>query len=458
LATTESLTQKNAARSRNAGRLGLAAICCGFLMITLDATIVNVALGPIVDDLGGSLSSAQWIVSAYILAFATFLLTAGAWADRIGSKRAFLIGLGLFGVASAGCAAAPTMATLIVARAVQGLGAALLMPCSLALITHMFPAGTPRRNALAAWGGISGVGMAAGPVLGGALVDGVGWRTIFLVNLPIAVLAAAAVAAYVVETPRHRHPFDLPGQLLVITALGGLSGGFIAAGAAGWGAPVTIGLLAAGVLAALAFWRVERAVSLPMIPPVLFHDRRFPLVVGTAGIFNFGVYGSLFCLSVLYHEKLGLSPFATGLALLPMLVVTMSIAVVSARLIGWLGEWLAIVIGLSGGATGALLLAIFGGESTLTTMALTVPLGTVALAMQAMTALAMEGVPVERIGLAAGIQNAARQAGGALGVALLGTLLSATGALALHLPLALVAALFLLADGLTLYGWATDGG
>jgi DHA2 family methylenomycin A resistance protein-like MFS transporter len=434
-------------------RIGLAAICSGFLVVTLDALIVNVALGPIVDDLGGSLSGAQWVVSAYTLVFATFLLTMGAWSDRIGSKRAFLIGLAIFGVASAGCAAAPTMATLIAARAVQGLGAALLMPCSLALITHMFPAGPRRRSALAAWGGISSVGMVGGPVLGGVLVDTVGWRTIFLVNLPVALIAAVAMSAYVAETPRHRHPFDLPGQALVVTALGGLSGGFIAAGSAGWDAPETIGLLALGVVAVLAFWRVERAVPLPMIPPAIFRNRQFSIVVGIAGIFNFGVYGTIFCLSLLYHEKLGLSPLATGFALLPLVGVIMAIAFTSARLIGWLGEWRSVVIGLSGGAAGAVLLAALGGDSTVVTMACTVPFGTIALAMQAMTALAMEGAPVERIGLASGIQNAARQAGGALGVALLGTLLSTTGALALHIPLSVVAAFYLLAVGLALFGW-----
>jgi DHA2 family methylenomycin A resistance protein-like MFS transporter len=434
-------------------RIGLMAICSGFLIVTLDALIVNVALGPIVADLGGSLSGAQWVVSSYVLVFATFLLTMGAWSDRIGSRRAYLIGLGVFAVASAGCAAAPTMATLIAARAVQGLGAALLMPCSLALITHMFPAGPQRRGALAAWGGISSVGMVAGPVLGGFLVDTVGWRTIFLVNLPVALIAAIAMVAYVAETPRHRHPFDLPGQVLVVTALGGLSGGFIAAGSAGWDAPETIGLLALGTLAVLAFSRVERAVPMPMIPPEIFRNRQFSIVVAIAGVFNFGVYGTIFCLSLLYHEKLGLSPLATGLALLPLVGVIMTIAFTSARLIGRLGEWRSVVIGLGGGTTGAVLLALLGGNSTVLTMACTVPFGTVALAMQAMTALAMEGAPVERIGLASGIQNASRQAGGALGVALLGTLLSATGTLALHIPLTVVAAFYVAALALAMYGW-----
>ncbi|MBS1844002.1 MAG: MFS transporter [Actinobacteria bacterium] len=433
-------------------RIGLAAICSGFLIVTLDALIVNVALGPIVADLGGSLSGAQWVVSAYTLVFATFLLTMGAWSDRIGAKRAFLIGLCVFAVASAGCAATPTMATLIAARAVQGLGAALLMPCSLALITHMFPAGPARRGALAAWGGISSIGMVGGPVLGGVLVDSVGWRTIFLVNLPVAALAAAGMIAYVAETPRHRHPFDLPGQVLVVGALGGLSGGFIAAGSAGWGAPETIGLLILGALAVLAFWHVERAVPMPMIPTEIFRNRQFSVAVAIAGIFNFGVYGTIFCLSLLYHEKLGLSPLATGLALLPLVGVIMVIAFTSARLIGYLGEWRSVVIALSGGTTGAVLLAALGGTSTAVTMACTVPFGTVALAMQAMTALAMEGAPAERIGLASGIQNAARQGGGALGVALLGTLLSTTGTLALHLPLAVVAAFYLVALSLALLG------
>ncbi len=436
----------------NKARLGLAGICCGFLIITIDATIVNVALGPIVADLGGSLAGAQWIVSAYTLAFATFMLSAGAWADRIGSRRAFGVGLGLFSLASAACAAAPTTSALVAARAVQGLGAALLMPCSLALITHLFPAGRERRSALAAWGGISGIGMAGGPVLGGVLCDSVGWRFIFLVNLPVAALAALAIWAYVEETPTHRHPFDLPGQALAVTALGCLTGGFILAGSLGWGDPVTLALLAIGVVGGVAFLRVERTVALPMIPAELFRNRRFSLVVAIAWIFNFGMYGSLFCLSLVLHEELGLSPLDTGLALLPLTGVIGVIAFASARLITWLGEWGAMVVGFAGGASGALLLAVFGGDSVAATILCTVPFATVALAMQAMTALAMEAAPRERIGLASGVQNAARQAGGALGVALLGTFLTSGGGLSMHLPLAIACAAYVGALGLTLLG------
>jgi DHA2 family methylenomycin A resistance protein-like MFS transporter len=444
--------QAPAAASRRARQLGLAAICLGFLMITIDATIVNVALGPIVADLGGSLAGAQWIVSAYTIAFATFLLSAGAWADRIGARRAFLIGLGLFGVGSAACAAAPSMGTLIAARGVQGLGAALLMPCSLALVTHIFPAGPERRSALAAWAGISSVGIAIGPILGGVLTDTVGWRAIFLVNLPVAALAAVGILAYVAETERRRHPLDPPGQLLVVTALAAVSGGFILAGELGWAAAGTLVLLAVGALAAVGFWRVERRVALPMLPPGLFRSRRFSLVVGIAAMFNFCLYGTLFCFTLYVHERLGLSPLDTGFALVPLALLMTTCAFSSSRFITRVGEWRSMVAGLSCGALSAVLLATVGGTSSAAAILASLPLGAVSLCMPAMTALAMAEAPPDRIGLASGVQNAARQAGGALGVALLGTLLTATGALSLHLPLAVVAALYAASIGLTLYG------
>ena len=210
--------------------LGLTAICLGFLMITLDATIVNVALGPIGTDLGGAVSTAQWIVNGYTLAFAALLLSAGALADRLGLRTGFLVGLAVFALGSAACACATSLAALIVARVVQGAGAAALMPCSLALIAHMFPDSGDRRRALALWGGASGIGLAAGPVLGGILTAGFGWRAIFLVNVPIAAAAAELLRRHVKETPRHRHPLDLPGQIIATAGLATLTGGFIVAG------------------------------------------------------------------------------------------------------------------------------------------------------------------------------------------------------------------------------------
>src|SRR3954452_2432946 len=377
--------------NRTAGRsraLGLTAISLGFLMITLDATIVNVALGPIGSDLGGALSTAQWIVNGYTLAFAALLLSAGALADRLGSRIGFLVGLAVFGLGSAACACASSLIALIVARVIQGTGAAALMPCSLALITHAFPDSRDRRRALGLWGGASGIGLAAGPVLGGVVTAAVGWRAIFLVNLPIAAAAAELLRRHVGETPRHSHPLDLPGQILATAGLAALTGGFIVAGSRGWDGSLTLALLAAGIASAGAFALVERALDHPMIDPVLFRERTFSIAVAIGVIFNFCLYGSIFCLAIDLHRAYGLVALQTGLALLPMTIVTGAMAFLSGRLVAHIGEWNAIVVGLAAGAAGALLisLAATGGVTTLVVSGL--PIGVAALAMPAMTAVA----------------------------------------------------------------------
>jgi DHA2 family methylenomycin A resistance protein-like MFS transporter len=266
--------------------LGLTAISLGFLMITLDATIVNVALAPIGTDLGGAVSTAQWIVNGYTLAFAALLLSAGALADRLGLRNGFFVGLAVFGLGSAACACTTSLTALIVARVVQGAGAAALMPCSLGLIAHMFPDSGDRRRALALWGGASGIGLAAGPVLGGILTAGLGWRAIFLVNLPIAAAAAELLRRHVEETPRHRHPLDLPGQITATAGLAVLTGGFIMAGSQGWDGGLTLALLATGIASAAAFALVERVVEHPMVDPVLFRERTFSIALAIGVIFT----------------------------------------------------------------------------------------------------------------------------------------------------------------------------
>jgi MFS transporter, DHA2 family, methylenomycin A resistance protein len=413
--------------------LGLTAISLGFLMITLDATIVNVALGPIGRDLGGALATAQWIVNGYTLAFAALLLSAGALADRLGLRTGFLIGLAVFGLGSAACACAASLTALIVARAVQGAGAASLMPCSLALIAHMFPEPSDRRRALAMWGGASGIGLAAGPVLGGVLTAAFGWRAIFLVNVPIAAAAAGLLCRHVEETPRHSHPLDLPGQSLATIGLAALAGGFILAGSQGWAGRVTVGLLAVGVASTTGFVLVERAVRHPMVEPLLFRERTFSIAVALGVIFNFCLYGSIFCLAIDLHRAHGFDALQSGLALVPMTVATGSMASLSGRLVGHIGEWNAIVVGLSAGTAGALLISLAGAGGVTVLILCTLPIGVTALAMPAMTAAAMSHAPPRRIGLASGVFNAARQTGGALGVAVLGALLArGGGAVSLH--------------------------
>src|SRR5438876_3430710 len=270
-------------RSRDIGRpkdqrLALAAISAGFLMITLDATIVNVALGAIGADLGGAPSIAQWVVDGYTVAFASLLLLAGSLADRIGVRRGFVVGLAVFVVASAACALANSVAFLIAARVAQGIGAAWLMPCSLALIAHTFAEPQARRRALAVWGAVSGIGLASGPLVGGILVASVGWRAIFLVNAPVGLAAARVLARHADETTRRRRPLDLRGQVLAMFSLAALTGGFITAGAHGWTAGVTLALGISGVLAAAAFVLVERTVRRPLIDRDVFRDQAFATV------------------------------------------------------------------------------------------------------------------------------------------------------------------------------------
>jgi DHA2 family methylenomycin A resistance protein-like MFS transporter len=435
-------------------RLGLTAISLGFLMITLDATIVNVALGPIGNELGGAVSTAQWIVNGYTLAFAAVLLTAGALADRLGLRTGFLVGLAVFAVGSAACAGATSLAELIAARVVQGAGAAALMPCSLALIAHMFPDPDARRRALGVWGGASGIGLAAGPVLGGVITAALGWRAIFLVNLPIAAVAAQLLCRHVAETPRHRHPLDLPGQLISAVGLAALTGGFIIAGSNGWDARLTLALLASGIAATAGFAVVERTVPHPMIDPVLFRERTFSIALALGVIFNFCLYGSIFCLALDLHRAHGLDPLETGLALLPMTIVTGSMAFLSGRLVSRIGEWTAIVVGLTAGAGGALLIALAATGGIATLIVSSLPIGVTAVAMPAMTAVAMSRAPHQRVGLASGVFNASRQTGGALGVAFLGALLTAGhGHLALNASFLAAAGVYAGGIALALTGW-----
>ena len=433
--------------------IALTAISLGFLMITLDATIVNVALGPIGADLGGSLSAAQWIVNGYTLAFAALLLSAGALADRVGLRTGFLVGLAAFGLGSAACACATSLTALIVARVVQGAGAAALMPCSLALIAHLFPDPGERRRALAVWGGMSGIGLAAGPVLGGILTAGLGWRAIFLVNVPIAAAAAELLRRHVEGTPRHRHPLDLRGQALATAALGALTGGFIVAGSQGWDRTVTLALLAAGVASVAGFAFVERVVEHPMVDPVVFRERTFSIGVALGVIFNFCLYGSIFCLAIDFHRAFGFDALDTGLALLPMTVVTGAMAFLSGRLVSHIGEWAAIVVGLAAGACGALLISLAPAGGIATLIVSSLPIGGTALAMPAMTAVAMSHAPPHRIGLASGVFNASRQTGGALGVAVLGALLtSASGKVSLHTAFAAAAGAYVGGSALAFIG------
>jgi DHA2 family methylenomycin A resistance protein-like MFS transporter len=286
------------------------------------------------------------------------------------------------------------------------------------------------------------------------LIAALGWRAIFLVNVPIAAAAALLLVRHVGETRRHGHPLDVPGQLLAMAGLGSLTGGFITAGSQGWGATLTLALLLAGIAIGGAFVGVERAGAHPMVDPMLFRERTFSTAVAIGTVFNFCLYGAIFCLAIDLHRARGLDALHTGLALLPMTVVTGTMAFLSGRLVSRIGEWRAIVVGLAAGAAGALLISLEDpGVSTTALIASSVLLGVTALAMPAMTALALSRAPRDRVGLTSGVFNASRQTGGALGVAVLGGLLVSGGSsVSLRTAFVATAAAYATGVGLALSG------
>src|SRR5262245_11704597 len=271
-------SDKTSSRSPLAMALALAATSLGLSVVQLDITIVNTALSSIGTSLGGSVAELQWVVTAYTIAFAAFILTAGALGDRVGAKRIFIGGFAIFTLASLACALAPSAMFLIAARAVQGLAAAILVPNSLTLLNHAYADPKARGRAVGFWAAGASVALTAGPFVGGALIALVGWRSIFLVNLPIGAAALWLAGRYAEETPRlAQREIDLPRQIAAIAALGALAGALIEGGALGWSSPfVLMGFAAAGVVGLLFVWREARAPQ-PMLPLSLFRHRMFAL-------------------------------------------------------------------------------------------------------------------------------------------------------------------------------------
>lgn len=403
--------------------LALTGICLGFFLVLFDATAVNVATGSIASELDTSVVAVQWVLNAYTVSFAALMLTAGSLGDRWGSRRVYLAGLLLFALASLACAAAPSAPVLITARAVQGVGAAAVVPCSLGLIAHRYPEGQARSRALGVWGGVSGVGLAAGPVIGGGLVSVFGWRAVFVVVVPIAVVSIAIVAARLAETPRRpsTQP-DLVGQLLAVLGLVALTAALTQTSTLGWGHPVTLGLLAVAAAAGASFVVVEHRVDEPMLPPQLFTSARFSGATGVGLLFNFGLYGALFCLALVVERTLRQPAVVAGLVVLPLTAVTALAALGSGWLTDRFGPRTPMLLGLGGGLVATGLLAGLGDHLGPVELAgLGAVLGLVGFAMPAMTGVALAAAGPQRAGLGAATLNAARQAGGAVGVALLGS-------------------------------------
>ncbi|GAA1257912.1 MFS transporter [Kitasatospora nipponensis] len=407
----------------------VAAAALGSGMAMLDGTVVNVALPSIGADLGASLAALQWTVNAYLLTLAGLILLGGALGDRYGRRRVFVIGVVWFAGASALCAIAPGVGVLIAARALQGIGGALLTPGSLALLQASFHP-DDRSAAVGAWSGLGGVATAVGPFLGGWLVSGPGWRWIFLLNVPVAVVVAFLTVRHVPESRDEQEVgrFDVSGAVLAALALGGVTYALTAAGEA-----ITPGVwvsAAAGLLLGWAFVVVERRSPQPMLPLELFDSRLFTAV----NVVTLGVYGALggvfFFLQVQLQTVAGFSPLVAGVAFAPVTLLMLLLSARAGRLANVIGPRLPLTVGPVVCAAGVLLMIRIGpGASYWTDVlpaALVFGVGLTAL-VAPLTATVLAAVEVRRAGIASGVNNAAARAAGLLAVAALPLLTGLSG-------------------------------
>ena len=433
--------------------LALAATCVGYAMVILDTTVVNVALPELSRDLHASTTGLQWVVDSYTLVFAAFLLSAGALGDRCGSKGVFMCGLGLFCLASLACGLAPSTPWLVVARLIQGLGAAVAVPSSLALLLTVYPERIARARAIGLWGGMAGVAAGMGPILGGALVDILGWRSVFFINLPIGGVGLLLGARYLPRPSRHSHGIDLAGQAAAVTCLVGLAAALIEAGPRGWTSPIVVAGFVVFVGTGGLFLVIERRVRRPLLPLALFSSPTLSAATAVGLCANLGFFGELFVVSIYLQQVRGLSPLLTGLALSTQMVSTIAGSVVSGRVMARVGPRLPMLVGLSVAGGGLLGLAAASSHSqywTLLPCFVAAGLG-ISFAMMAATAAVMEAVPHERGGIASGTLNSARQVGGMIGVALLGGFVAdrATFLGGLHLAMVVAGGVFLVAAVVT---------
>ncbi|GAB7001910.1 MAG: DHA2 family methylenomycin A resistance protein-like MFS transporter [Bradyrhizobium sp.] len=440
-----------------AATLTLAAMSLGYGVVQLDVTIVNTALNAIGGSLGGGVAELQWVVSAYTIAFAAFILTAGALGDRIGAKRIFMAGFAIFTAASVACAVAPDAATLIAARCVQGLAAAILVPNSLALLRHAYADDKARGRAVGVWAAGASLALTAGPFVGGALITLVGWRAIFLVNLPIGLAGLWLAWRFAGETARHQqHRLDLPGQLAAIAALGTLAGALIEGGALGWSSPFVIaGFLLAGVFSVLFVWREARAAQ-PMLPLSLFSHRMFALTSLVGLLVNVAFYGLIFVLSLYFQQVNRLSAFATGLAFVPMLGAVLPANLIAPRVAERIGAPAAIALGAALSAAGCLALLFIGPGTSYPAICLQLLAisGGLGLLVPPLTSTLLGSAEPQHAGIAAGVLNATRQTGSVLGVALFGSMVGRSAAFmaGLHAALVISAGVLLAAAALVWIG------
>ncbi|MBN9082767.1 MAG: MFS transporter [Rhizobiales bacterium 62-17] len=411
--------------SQSRPRLTLIGAALGFVVVVLDVSVVNVALDAFQSDFATNVAGLEWVVNAYTLIFAALLLTGGTLGDRFGARKVFLIGFVLFTAASIACGLAPTLLTLVVARLIQGAGAALLIPNSLSLVQQAFPVEAARHRAIGWWSAIGGMALAAGPVVGGFLVAHFGWRSIFLINLPIGLIGVAITLRYAPPSPVNaKRSLDWPGQVIAVVGLAALALALIEAGQLGWTHPAILIAASVAIVATAAFLAIEARTTAPMLPLPLFQSRTFTIASISGALLNFAYYGLIFVFSLYFQGQQKFSPQETGLAFLPMTIVLMVANIASGLLITRLGARRLMVLGKVLAASGYLLLlaAVTTGSYAMLIVPMLMAAGGLALVVPTITNVTLSAVDPSRAGLASGVLNTARQIGGMLGVAVCGYL------------------------------------
>jgi EmrB/QacA subfamily drug resistance transporter len=403
----------------------LGAMCFALFMIMLDNTVVNVALPSIQRDLGASISGLEWTINGYTLSFAVLLATGGRLGDIFGRRRMFLFGVVIFALSSATAGLAAGETDLVISRVVQGVGAALMMPGTLSIITDAFPA-HERGKAMGTWAGVSALALAVGPVLGGFLTEHVSWRAIFYLNIPVAIGAVTATLFAVRESRDTTvgREVDYLGVATLTAALTALVLALVEGNAWGWGSPAIVALLAVSIAAGLAFVAVENRVKAPMVEFRFFADRNFLGAVVVALIITFAMMGVFFFLALYMQDILRYSPLEAGIRFLPSTLMIVGVAPVSGRLADRFGPRWLIVAGLliltaslysfTGIAVDSSYLDLLPGFMLL-------GIG-VAMTMSPMTSAAMNAVAVEKAGIASGVLSMFRMVGGSLGIAVTGAI------------------------------------
>lgn len=405
----------------------LVVLCLSVFLIVVDNTIVNVALPTLVRDLGATTSQLQWIVDAYTLVFAGLLLAAGSIGDRYGRARVLRLGLVLFGLTSVLAARAGTADQLIAARAAMGVGAALIFPATLAILTNVFTVPKERAQAIGIWSAVSGLSVAVGPVLGGWLLEHFWWGSVFLVNVPLVIIAIVAGLRLV---PESRDPgaatLDVPGLLLSVTSITVIVWAIIEAPGRGWTDPVTLGAFAAGAVLLGAFIGWERHTERPMLDVGIFRNLRFTAASLSVTVAFFSLFGFIFMITQYFQFVRGYGSFEAGLRTLPFAIATGIAAPFAPKIVDRVGTKAVVAVGLLSMATGFLVASTLTVETSYSIVVVSMVLiaAGLGLTMAPATESIMGSLPPERAGIGSAVNDTTRELGGTLGVAIAGSLLA----------------------------------